>query len=345
MSKFASLLIVIFVFAAISTANAQTAAKKATPDDKIKRITEKMQNKQTYKLAYKLKKGEELKYSTSQSVTTKVQGGGVTEESASRSTSTSTWKVINVDRLGNITFSLTRDAIDMWTKTQIVPVDPNEPPVEPVSYNSETDKEVPDLYKQVAESVGQTLAVFSIAPNGKVLNRQSNLPESDFGIGKVTIPLPEQPVPIGFVWRVKTILHANDDNGKSIQLKAHIRYELANVTGQKAFLRFRTEILTPITSEKVRSTVMQKMTKGEIAFDMENGRQIMKQVRWNEKAQGFAGDDSLLQFVGKMTDKFVSSSGGGNAGQTAGLLAPIQDRVGSKPVDIKTRDGKPILRK
>lgn len=335
----------IALFIGASPLSAQTAKPKSSTDDKIKRITDKMQKKQKYKLAYKLKKGEELKFTTSQSVTTKVQGGGVTEESASRSNSEKTWKVINVDRLGNITFSLTLDSIDMWTKTQDIPVDPKAPPVEPVSYNSETDKEIPDLYKQTAESVGKTLAVFSVAPNGKVLNRQSNLREANFGVGKVTVPLPEQPIPIGYVWNVPTVLEANDDNGKAIQLKAQIRYELANVQGQVAYLRFRTEILTPITSEKVKSTVMQKMTKGEIAFNIELGRPVMKQVRWNEKAQGFAGSDSLLQFVGKMTEKIASNSDTAPSPKTGGLLAPIHDTVASKPTEIKTRDGKPILRK
>ena len=85
---------------------------------------------------------------------------------------------------------------------------------------------------------------------------------------------------------------------------------------------------------------MQKMTKGEIAFDLDKGIPSVKVVRWNEKAQGFEGPDSFLEYVGKMSERLVS----GSATATAGL-APIKETVAKKPVEIKTRDGKPVLRK
>ena len=132
-------------------ANAQTEKQKASAADHISRVSNKMQKQQRYKLEYKLKKGEEIKFTTEQSVATKFQMAGALEESSSRSASTKTWKVINIDKLGNITFSLTLDDINMWQKTQPLPVDPKAPPVEPVSYNSRTDKKVPDEYKVVAE--------------------------------------------------------------------------------------------------------------------------------------------------------------------------------------------------
>ncbi|MDG1872704.1 MAG: hypothetical protein P8J27_02240 [Mariniblastus sp.] len=336
-------LFLLFAFGLCVSSNAQTTKQKTSAADRISRVTNKMQKQQRYKLVYKLEKGEEIQFTTEQSVATKFQMAGALEESSSRSASTKTWKVINIDQLGNITFSLTLDDINMWQKTQPLPVDPEATPIEPVSYNSRTDKTVPDEYKVVAQSIGKTLAVFSVAPHGKVLNRTSNLRESNFGVGKVTIPLPEQAIPVGHTWNVPTILEATDEHGKNLQLKARVRYELARVKGQTAYIRFKTEILTPITSEKVRSTVMQKMTKGEIAFDIEKGRPLLKQVRWNEKAQGFEGPDSFLEYVGKMTEKLVITPG--STAKNAGLLAPIDGEVAKKPVDIKTRDGKPIMRK
>jgi len=238
---------------------AQSTKKQPSATDRISRVTKKMAGKQLYELKYKLTKGEQIRFTTEQSVATKFAMAGEKEESSSRSKSTKTWKIVNVDQLGQITFSLTLDSINMWQKTG---------EGSPIAYDSSKDKEIPDEYATVADTVGKTMAIFTVTPSGKVINRQSNIRESNFGVGKVTIPLPEQPVPVGYTWNVPTVLRANDDNDKSIQLKARVHYELAKVTGRTAYIRFKTQVLTPVTSEKVKSTIMQKMTKGEIAFEV-----------------------------------------------------------------------------
>ena len=319
-----------------ATAIAQVTKKPISVTDQISRAASKMQSKQLYKLEYKLKKGDVIRFTTEQSVATKFAMAGEKEESSSRSKSTKTWKVVNVDQLGQITFSLTLDSIDMWQKTG---------EASPIAYDSSSDKEIPDEYSTVADTVGTTLAVFTIEPNGKVKNRLSNIQENNFGVGKVTIPLPDNPVPVGHVWNVPTLLQATDDHDKSIQLKARVHYELAKVTGHTAYIRFKTQVLTPVTSEKVKSTIMQKMTKGEIAFDLKKGRPSVKIVRWNEKAQGFEGPDSFLEYVGKMSERLVTESTTNSNSKSIAALAPIKETIAKKAVEIKTRDGQPVLRK
>ncbi len=319
----------------VAPTSAQATKQQPSASDRINRATKQMQSKQLYKLQYKLKKGETIRFTTEQSVATKFSMAGELEESSSRSLSAKTWKVVNVDRLGQITFSLALDSINMWQKTG---------EGDPIAYDSTKDKEVPDEYSTVADSVGKTLAIFTVSPAGKVINRKSNMRENNFGVGKVTIPLPEQPIPIGYQWNVPTLIQATDDHDKNIQLKARVNYELDKVTEHTAYIRFRTEVLTPVTSEKVKSTIMQKMTKGEIAFDMQAGRPKIKVVRWNEKAQGFEGPDSFLEYVGKMSERLVADTPAGSGPQTA-ALAPIKEAVAKKPVEIKTRDGQPVLRK
>ena len=90
---------------------------------------------------------------------------------------------------------------------------------------------------------------------------------------------------------------------------------------------------------------MQKMTKGEIAFDLEKGRPSLKVVRWNEKAQGFEGPDSFLEYIGKMSEKLVTTSANDSNSKSAAALSPIKEEVAKKLMEIKTRDGDPILRK
>ena len=318
-----------------STLVAQTtqAKQKSSPVDQIKRVANRNQQEKQYKLEYKLKKGETIQTVTDQAVQTKFQLAGTPENSTSRGKSTHVWKVINVDKLGQMTFSLSLKDTDNWQQTD---------GGDPITYNNKTHKEgeeVPEAYRPIAQSVGKTLAVYSVAPNGKILDRRSDLPSNNFGLGEVIDPLPSQPIPVGFSWAIQTTLDATDERGKSVKLSARIRYELARVRGNTAFISFKTEVLTPGISEKVKSTIITKLSKGEIAFDMEKGRPSVKEARWNGKAQGFEGPDSFLSYVSKMTRTFT------NAGSTSSTIGATSAIVANKNAQIKTRDGAPVMRK
>ena len=228
-----------------------------------------------------------------------------------------------------MTFAYTVESIEMWQKTG---------DGEPISYNSHNAGEVPELYTLAAEGVGQTQAIFSITPYGKVLDRKSNHKGSDLGLGKLTIPLPKVAVPVGFKWNVLKVLE-----GGAKKVKARDVYELSKVKGQNAYISFRTEILTPNISEKVRSVIMQKMNKGVIVFDLSRGCPVLTSVKWDEKAQGFEGPDSFLKYVGRMTEKVVVGNAASQKNRST--LAPLKEEVARKPVEIKTRDSQPIMRK
>ena len=215
---------------------------------------------------------------------------------------------------------------------------------EPVSYDSMIDKEVPQEYAGTADEVGKPLAIFSISPNGAILDRKSNLKQDVFGVGKVTIPLPEKAVPVGYEWNVPIVLSANDENGTK-KLKARIHYELAKVKENKAYIRFRTEILTPVKSEKIKSTIMQKMTKGIVVFDMDLGRPVLQQVQWDEKAQGFEGADSYLKYVARMSEKIIFEAKGTTAMVASKLTPSGGGQAAKTPVEIKTRESNPVMRK
>lgn len=322
----------------IAEAVAQDKSNSSKPNsvtDQIERATDKVNKNQVYLIEYKLEKGEEIRWNFEHVVSTKFQMAGEVEESSSRSENVKLWKVANVDQLGNITFAYTIESVKMWQQVG---------DTDPVSYDSKTDKEIPQEYAGTADEVGKPLAIFSIAPNGTIIDRKSNLKQDVFGVGKVTIPLPEKAVPVGYEWNVPIVLSANDENGTK-KLKARIHYELAKVKENKAYIRFKTEVLTPVKSEKIKSTIMQKMTKGIVVFDMDLGRPVLQQVQWDEKAQGFEGADSYLKYVARMSEKIIFDSNSKTAA-VANKLAPSgAGQVVNSPVDIKTRESSPVMRK
>ena len=259
--------------------------------------------------------------------------GGEEESTTSRSQTTKQWDVKSVDSLGQMTFGLKWTGVNMWQ--QIGDDDP-------VTYNSKTDTTVPEEYQNLADLVGETIAIFSIKPSGEIIGRTSEMSESNFGAGKVTIPLPSEPISLGYRWNVPTVFNATDESRKNIRLKARISYELSKVENNNAFISFRTEVLTPIKSEKVRSTIMQQMTNGYIVFDMKRGYPALRHVEWDEKAQGFEGADSLLTYVGRATEKVQLSKPQASKPSSRALLPQVAKRP--KQVELRTRDAKPLIK-
>ena len=297
-------------------------------------VAQRLKKRQTYDLRYKLKPGDKINFLFEQVVSTETRMGGEEERTTSRSQTSKQWEVKNVDSLGRMTFGLKWTAVNMWQK-----IGDNDP----IKYDSETDAKVPEEYETIAGLVGETIAVFSITDSGEIVGKLSDLGDSSFGAGEVTVPLPGKPVSVGHRWNVPTVLNATDERRKSIRLKARISYQLAKVETNKAFISFRTEVLTPVKSEKVRSTIMQQMTDGYIVFDIKRGYPILRRVDWDEKAQGFEGPDSLLTYVGRATEK-VKLSPVQATNQLKSKLSPL---VANRPkqVELRTRDAKPITRK
>ena len=196
-----------------------------------------------------------------------------------------------------MTFVHTIESVNMWQRIG---------EAEPVTYNSLTDKEVPLEYDSITSKIGKPLAVITVSPDGQVKDRKTSLEQARFGVGDITTPLPKEDIAIGHKWFVPTTLTAKDEEGRNQQLKARIRYELSNVKLPNAFISFRTEVLTPVHSDKIRSQIMQQLTKGYIVFDMDRGLPIQKEVEWDEKVQGYEGPDSYLNYMGKLTEKSQS---------------------------------------
>lgn len=314
--------------------------------DSLERAAKKVNSKQQFKLAYGMKKGQLLRWSVEHVASTKTQIAGELEKTSSRSRSTKSWKVTNVDSVGNMTFVHTIDSVSMWQQIG---------DSEPVAYDSTKDKEVPVEYEGVDEKIGKPLAVITVSPNGKVLDRKTSLQQAKFGVGEITVPLPNKSINIGYKWYVPIDLSAKNEDGIPQQLKARLHYELSDVKKDKAFITYRTEVLTPVSSEKVRSQIMQQLTRGYIVFDMAMGVPVRKEVEWDEKVQGYEGADSYLSYVGKMSEKFINSQAPSKLSPLTakkpadGTNVPAANSKTATPkvsnMDLKPREGKPRIRK
>ena len=312
--------VITILFASVVSCAQETSSVKRAQD-----AAQKLVAGQKYNLQYKFDRDEEIRWKVEHVATTKTQMAGNSTSTSSRTKSTKLWKISSIDKLGNITFVHSVEDSDLWQKIG---------EEDPVFYNTKSKAEVPKEFSYAAEMVGKPLAILTISRSGKVVDRKSSFKQLDFGVGDICVPMPEKPIPVGHRWFVPTEFSATDPDGKRLQLKSRINYELNKVVDGQAYISFRTEILTPIENDQIRSQLLQKLSKGYVVFDIEKGRLSKKEIEWNEKVQEFSGPDSLLHYIGKMTEQIAET---GKSSSTR--------RASNAGAKIKGPDDKPIIRK
>jgi hypothetical protein len=299
-------LILLFISGLITSSNSASAQSRrfnssGEPSAEIKkhvaRATSKANQGQEHLLEYRFKKGQQIRWTVEHVASTRTQMAGESEKTSSRSESVKLWEVTSVDSLGQMTFDHKIESVNMWQKIG---------DQDPVTFDSNKDDEAPLEYESLAEQIGDVIATVSINATGQIVDRKSSNPnQPNFGVGDITVPLPTKAVPVGYKWSVPDVLRAKDKDGNPRQLKSRVIYELIKVKSNNAYISFKTEVLTPIESEKIRSQIMQQMTRGYLVFDMNRGYPIRKEVEWDEKVQGFEGDDSLLEYLGRLTERII----------------------------------------
>lgn len=283
--------------------------------------------KQTYELRYGLTKDQTYTWDVEHTFTTKTRMSSTYDESSARSTSRHSWLVVSVDSLDQMTFDHKVERVKSWSK---------QGEAQPIEYDSQSSTTPPPGYETIHSRMGQTIKTVTMDRQGKIINKQQAFNQTKFGMGEIAIPLPSGPIPIGFKWNVPLELTAKDEHDSLRKLTARVVYELKKVDSGKAYLAFRTEVLTPLDSEKVRSQIMQDLIRGYAIFDMNQGFFTYREVNWDEKVQGYEGPESFLHYVAKLTENYVPPE------QTT-----LANRDSLKPMTsvIKTKDSQPVMRK
>jgi hypothetical protein len=177
-----------------------------------------------------------------------------------------------------------------------------------VSYNSQTDKEIPPEYEQVASTLNQPLATVTVAPDGQIVKREGNNPAFNLGLGDIIMLLPPKPVKIGGQWHEPSEIQARLSDGAMKRIKVRKMYTLEKVQTGVATINVRTEVLTPINDPKLESQIVQQLSNGSLRFDLDAGRLISKQMDWDETVVGFNGADSQLKYLARITEELVATT-------------------------------------
>ncbi len=306
-------------------------------DSAVDRSTRRAEQRQSWKLQYRMQPDEVLRWSVEQIASTDTSMAGFTEKTSLRTRSVIVWDILSVDAKGNITVQDQLESAVEWQKIG---------EAEPVSYDSRKDENIPDIYLATAEKVGKPISTTTINPAGQIIQQENHIRRAEFGMGKFTLPLPEEAISLGGQWNTPEELQARRGDGTLKVIKTRMLYTLRKVEDGIATVSFRREVLTPVEDPKVKSQIQQKMNQGALFFDLNAGRITKKVVQWDEKVQGFEGDDSYLHYIGKYTMELLEdpqSTAQTESGQT---LQPLNTKSGNRASSyIRPRNGKPVIRK
>lgn len=253
---------------------------------------------ETYKFQYKLKPGEQIVSKIYHEAQTQTNIAGVHEDSSSQTTSIKVWDIQSATK-DEITFIYSIDSVDMRQSIG---------GGEEVKYNSQTDKEAPQIFERVAETVQKPLATITINREGEVIKRDNELKSPLMGIGDLTVPLPAEPVAVGAQWHVPRDLRVRLENGSFKIIKIREMYKLEKVSTGVATIRMESQPLTPVTDPAVEAQLIQQLSKGTIKFDLDNGRLLSKKLDWSENVIGFRGADSSMRYDATWSEELLPAS-------------------------------------
>ena len=252
-----------------------------------------------YRLAHRLQAGEIVRTRTVHVANTITRIQGTEDVSESKTVSDKVWEVQSVAADGTMTLEYRIEAVDMSQK---------QGDKERITYNSRTDKEAPEMFARVVETIAKPIATVSIDPAGTVMERDKQSKAPALGMGELALPLPKEPVAIGAQWSIPRECRVKLDDGTQKVMKLREQYTLEKVSAGIATIRIQTQPLTPVGEPSVEAQLMQQMSEGVAKFDIDRGRVINKQLDWDDEIVGFRGAETSLKYTARFTEELVAST-------------------------------------
>lgn len=265
--------------------------------DELRAAKEELTN-ESYLLQYKYAAEEVIQYSIEHLATVDTTITGNNQKTKLRTKSTRSIHVKKPTAEGHMQFVHIIDDVDMWSEVA---------GREAVRYNSATDEVPPPEFQQVKKTIGIPLSTITMDAHGKIVSRSDNVVHPEFGLGGLSIPLPRQEIKVGYKWSQPLEIKVRLEDKRIKTIKTRQLYALEKVETGVATISVKTQILTPVNNPRVRSQLVQRISQGQLRFDLDAGRLISKQLDWDEAVVGFSGPESNMKYLARSTETLVDS--------------------------------------
>jgi hypothetical protein len=252
----------------------------------------------TYLLRYKFQPGEAVRWNVLHRNRVRTTVSGTTQTAETVSKSVKVWRVTGCREDGTATFAYSVESVDMWQEFAGKPR---------VTYNSQRDKKAPPGFETVAQSVGRTLSVITMDNRGQILERHDRRPKAEPPEGQITVPLPEEPIPVGHTWSFSYDVEVPLEDGTIKRVKTLQRFTLKGVKTGVATIEITNQVLTPIHDPAVRALLIHRESTGAVRFDIDAGRTIEQRTDLDKRVVGFRGPASSLHHRNRFAEELVAA--------------------------------------
>lgn len=250
----------------------------------------------TYELVYKLKMGDVLRFEVDHRASVRGTIEGTTQDVLTHSQSVKAWKVTDVLPSGDIEFINLVESVKMRNKL---------PDRAPMTYDSTVDKEAPSEWKDVATSINVPLSQILMTPRGEIKAREvkHHQPSAD-SEAPIALLLPEGPVKVNDSWDEPRTVTVKTKDGAMRDLKSRRLYKLLKVEDGTAHIEVTYQVLSPM-DPVMESQLAQRLMKGVVKFDIEQGRPVSQLYEVDKRVIGFAGPTSTMHYLMRMEEKLL----------------------------------------
>jgi hypothetical protein len=251
-----------------------------------------------YTLRYQFHPGETLRWEVEHRTRVRTTLSSTTETVETLSKSLKVWRVKDVGPDGQATFEHSVQWVQMRQKRADRPE---------ARYDSRTGAKPPPCFAGVDKSVGVPLALVSMDAKGKILKRQrSNVKVMPHTEGSMTIPLPEEAVPVGYTWSEPKDIDVPLETGGIKKIKAIQHFALEDVKTGVATIHVSTTIVTLVTDPAIEAKLVERESNGRVRFDIDAGRVLSQEIDIDKHVVGFRGDASSLHYVNRFNEQLQS---------------------------------------
>ena len=155
--------------------------------------------------------------------------------------------------------------------------------------------------------MGVPLSTIALDPRGKIVKREKHAVKGSSSQegGEITVPLPAEPIALGYVWTQPCDIDVPLQTGGMKKLKAVQQFKLESVKTGVAMIGISTQILTPITDPAIEAQVVQREGQGTVRFDIDAGRVLSQKRDTDKHVIGFRGEASSLHYVTRFSEQFI----------------------------------------
>jgi hypothetical protein len=123
--------------------------------------------------------------------------------------------------------------------------------------------------------------------------------------GPMTIPFPEEPVPVGHTWSVPHNIEVKTNRGTVKKVKTRQQFTLESVKTGVATIHVATQILTPIDDPALESQLIQCHSRGTVRFDVDAGRVLGQQMEADKRVVGYPNPASSFHYLTRFAEKLL----------------------------------------